>query len=274
VTCEEARQRFDDLLHDRLSVSESQILRQHLSECPRCLEELDTAGLIASLIRHRASYHRAPDQLRESILREVRQERGFRGRLRAALHALWTTPPALCAATAILVLLIALPLYHWWAVPARDPAARVVGEATRDYRRLLLNYPPHGTNPAEPTQIQQWFQQTLNFTPGLQFWGNQEIRLLRGYPTYIMERRAACLIFKSGDAISTLYIFPGADIAIPTHNRRSINGYTPYQAITPDQRVLLWKQGDLAFLIVSPLSNPEIDQLFLRIRNPQAKTEW
>jgi hypothetical protein len=229
---------------------------------------LDTAGLIAALIRHRASYHRAPEHLRESILREIRRQRTPMGQLRELLHSLWTTPPALCATTAVLVLAMALPLYHRWAVPAPDPAVRIVGEATRDYTRLLLNYPPHGTNPAEPTQIQQWFQQTLNFSPAIQFWGNQEIRLLRGYPTYIMERRAACLIFKTGDAISTLYIFPGADIPIPSRNRRQINGYTPYQATAREQRVLLWRQGELAFLIVSPLSNPELDQLFLRIRNP------
>jgi len=268
VTCDEARQRFEDLLHDRLSAPESDTLRQHLHECPRCLEEFDTAGLIASLIRQRASYHRAPVQLRESILSEVRRERHPVGWLRSVLHALWTTPPALCATTAILALAIALPLYHHWVVPARDAAGRVVGEATRDYHRLMLNYPPHGTNPTEPMQIQQWFQQTLNFSPAIQFWGNQEIRLLRGYPTYLMERRAACLIFKTGEAISTLYIFPGADIAIPPDNRRQINGYAPYQATTADQRVLLWKQGELAFLIVSPLANHEIDQLFLRVRHP------
>jgi mycothiol system anti-sigma-R factor len=268
VTCDEARQRFEDLLQDRLNAEESQALRQHVSECPRCLEEFDSAGLIAALIRHRASYHRAPDRLRQSILREVRRERNLAGRLGAALHALWTTPAALCAATAVLVLAIALPLYHRWALPAPEPAARVVGEAASDYRRLRLNYPPHGTNPAEPTQVQQWFQQTLDFSPAIRFWGDQETRLLRGYPTYIMERRAACLIFKTGDGISTLYIFPGADIPIPLRNRRQINGYEPYQATAQDQRVLLWKQGELAFLIVSPLTDAELDQLFLRIRNP------
>jgi anti-sigma factor (TIGR02949 family) len=268
VTCDEARERFEDLLHDRLSPAESQSLRQHLSECPRCMEELDAAGVIAALIRHRASYHRAPEHLRQSILREVRRQQTLAGRLYQTLHTLWTTPPVLCATTAILVLALALPLYHRWVGPAPDPAARVVGEARRDYDRLLLNYPPHGTNPAEPTQIQQWFQQTLNFSPAIHFWGNQEIRLLRGYPTYLMERRAACLIFKTGDAISTLYIFPGGDISIPPHNRRQINGYTPYQATAQDQRVLLWRQGELAFLIVSRLTNPELDQLFLRIRNP------
>jgi len=255
-------------LHDRLSPAESQALRQHLSECPRCPEELDAAGLIAALIRHRASYHRAPDHLRQSIMQELRRQQSFAGRLRQLLHTLWTTPPALCATTAILVLALALPLYHSWVGPVVDPAARIVGEAARDYDRLLLNYPPHGTNPAEPMQIQQWFQQTLNFAPAIQFWGNQDIRLLRGYPTYIMERRAACLIFKMGDAISTLYIFPGADIPIPPHNRRQINGYAPYQATARDQRVLLWRQGEQAFLIVSRLTNPELDQLFLRIRNP------
>jgi mycothiol system anti-sigma-R factor len=268
VTCDEAREHFEDLLHDRLSPAESQSLRQHLSECPRCLEELDAAGLIAALIRRRASYHHAPDHLRQSILREVQRQRTLIGRFGQALYTLWTTPLVLCVTTAILVLALALPFYHRWVVPGPDPAARVVGEAARDYRRLLLNYPPHGTNPTEPTQIQQWFQQTLNFTPTIQFWGNQEIRLLRGYPTYIMERRAACLIFKMGDAISTLYIFPGADISIPPHNRRQINGYAPYQATARDQHVLLWRQGELAFLIVSPLTNPELDQLFLTIRNP------
>ena len=268
MTCDEAREQFEDLLHDRLSAAESQALRQHLSECPQCLEELDSAGVIATLIRHRASYHRAPDHLRQSIMREVRRQQTVMGRLRQAMHRLWTTPPALCATTAILVLALALPLYHRWMGPAPDPAARVVGEAVRDFDRLLLNYPPHGTNPAEPKQIQQWFQQTLNFSPAIHFWGNREIRLLRGYPTYMMERRAACLIFKMGEAISILYIFPGTDIPIPPHNRRQIDGFAPYQATAQDQRVLLWRQGELAFLIVSALAPPELDQLFLRIRNP------
>jgi anti-sigma factor (TIGR02949 family) len=268
VTCDEARNRFEDLIHERLSEEESQALRQHLSECPQCMEELDAAGVVASLIRLRASYHRAPEHLRESIVRDIRRQRSWGSRWRRALQTLWTTPPALCATTAILVLALVLPLYHYWVVPTADPAARVVGEASRDYRRLLLNYPPHGTNPAEPMQVQDWFRETLGFTPAIHFWGNQDFRLLRGYPTYLMERRAACLIFKRGDDISILYIFPGGDIPVPAHNRRQINGYAPYQTTVQDRRVLLWKQGDLAFLIFSALTDAELDQLFLRIRHP------
>ena len=268
MTCDEARQRFEDLLHDRLSAEEGQALRQHLSECPRCLEELDAAGLVASLIRYRASEHRAPDQLRQSIRRDIRRQRRLAGRLRNVLHSLWTTPPALCATTAILVLALALPLYHRWTQSPSSPASRVVGEGARDYMRLLLNYPPHGANPAEPDQIQQRFQQTLEFFPPIHFWGNQDFRLLRGYPTYLMERRAACLIFKTGDVISTLYIFPGADISIPPHHRRQIDSFAPYHIIAHDERVLLWKQGELAYLIVSRLDEPQLDQLFLRVRKP------
>jgi anti-sigma factor (TIGR02949 family) len=269
VTCDEARDRFEDLLHDRLGEAESQGLRQHLSECPRCLELFDTAGLIASLIRHRASYHRAPDRLRQAILQEIRRQPRLVGRLRAALQALWTTPPALCAATAILVLAVALPLYHHWLVPKPPPTTQVVREAARDYLRLLLNYPPHGTNPAEPAHIRLWFEQALGFTPPIHFWGNQEFQLLRGYPTYVMDRRAACLIFKTRDVISTLYILPGADIAIPPSNRRQIDGFAPYLTSVNERRVLLWKQEDLAYLLVSRLSEAELDQLFLRIRKPK-----
>ena len=268
MTCEEARQRFEDLLHDRLSAAESSALRQHLSECPRCPEQLDTAGLAASLIRYRASEHRAPDDLRESILRNIRHQRRLAGRLRHVLQGLWATPPALCATTAILVLALALPLYHRWMVAPLSPASQVVREGARDYVRLLFSYPPHGTNPAEPDQIRQWFQQALGFSPPIHFWGNQDFRLLRGYPTYLMERRAACLIFKTGEVISTLYLFPGPDIPIPPYHRRQIGSFAPYHTTAHDQQILLWKQGELLHLIVSRLDESQLDQLFLSVRKP------
>jgi hypothetical protein len=83
-----------------------------------------------------------------------------------------------------------------------------------------------------------------------------------------MERRAACLIFKSGDVISILYVFPASDLAIPAENRRKIEGYAPYLAAIHERRVLLWKQQDLAYLIVTRLNEPQLDQLFLSIRKP------
>jgi anti-sigma factor RsiW len=198
----------------------------------------------------------------------MRRQAHLTGRLRSALHAWWTSPPALCATTAIVVLALALPLYQRWIAPAPPPAAIVVGEAARDYIRLLLNYPPHGTDPKDPEQIRQWFQQALGFSPPLHFWGNQDFQLLRGYPTYVMERRAACMLFKSGDVISTLYVFPASDLAIPPQNRRQIDGFAPYLATIHERRVLLWKQEDLAYLIVTRLTEPQLDQLFLRIRKP------
>jgi len=211
-----------------------------------------------------------------------------------ALHALWTTPAALCTTTAIVVLAIALPLYHRWITPTPPQAATyvvreegllhdevllhrpappqaamyVVREVARHHVRLLLNYPPAGTDPTEPAQIQQWFQETLGFSPPIHFWGNQEFKLLRGYPTYILDRRAACLLFKSKEVISTLYIFPGSDVSIPAQGRRKIDTYAPYLTTTDDHRVLLWKQGELTYLVVSRLTDPELDQLFLRIRRP------
>ncbi|MBI3327585.1 MAG: hypothetical protein HYZ81_12900 [Nitrospinae bacterium] len=275
MTCDEAREFFEDFLHDRLSPAESEALHRHLSECPLCPDELDTAEQIASLLRTHASYHRAPAHLRESILREIGRPSGISGRLRTALHTLWTTPAALCATTALLVLALALPLYHRWAIPqpqpaaqAIEPAAKAVSEVTRAHIGLLLSYPPSGTSPTDPTQIQQWFQQRLDFAPPIHFWGDQDFRLLRGYPTYIMDRRAVCLIFKMGEIISTLYIFPGTDLPVPPQSRRQIDRFAPYHTTAYDHRVLLWKQGDLAYLIVSRLADPELDQLFLRIRKP------
>ena len=93
-------------------------------------------------------------------------------------------------------------------------------------------------------------------------------------PTYIMERRAACLIFKMGDAISTLYIFPGGDIPIPSHDRRQVNGYAPYQTTARDQRVLLWEAGRACLPHRVTPDHSWSDQLFLRIRDPRGLTGW
>jgi anti-sigma factor RsiW len=174
----------------------------------------------------------------------------------------------LCATTAIVILALALPLYHRWVVPAPPASSLVIGEVARDYIRLLLNYPPQGTDPKEPEHIQTWFQQALGFSPPIHFWGNQDFQFLRGYPTYVMERRAACLIFKTGDVISLLYVFPASDLAIPAENRRQIESFAPYLTTVHERRVLLWKQHDLAYLIVTRLHEPQLDQLFLRIRKP------
>ena len=73
MTCDEARERFEDLLHDRLSPAESQSLRQHLSECPQCLEELDAAGVIQAWEHARRLDPAATRVLEEEAMKSERE---------------------------------------------------------------------------------------------------------------------------------------------------------------------------------------------------------
>jgi len=122
--------------------------------------------------------------------------------------------------------------------------------------------------PAEPTQISNG-SADLELLPPLFTSGvTRRIRLLPRYPTYLMEREPACLIFKMGGRVSTLYIFPGGDISIPPMIGGKSTAMLPTRPRHETSACSSGGQGELAFLIVSRLTKPELDQLFLRIRNP------
>jgi hypothetical protein len=59
---------------------------------------------------------------------------------------------------------------------------------------------------------------------------------------------------------------PEAGVEIPQDSRLPIESFKPYHRAASGKQFLLWKQRNLAWLLVSDLPQPQAAKMFLKIR--------
>jgi hypothetical protein len=80
-------------------------------------------------------------------------------------------------------------------------------------------------------------------------------------------KRAATLVYRdTAGRYTTLYLMPGTGTVIPDGGRMQIESFKPYHRVASGHQVLLWKQKELACLIVSDVDESELAAMFLKIR--------
>jgi len=74
--CEDARiERIYEYLDGALPRADVEEIKDHLSNCPNCLEQHDLECMIRSMVK-RSCTEAAPDQLKQSILDRIHAARG------------------------------------------------------------------------------------------------------------------------------------------------------------------------------------------------------
>ncbi|MBI4641172.1 MAG: zf-HC2 domain-containing protein [Candidatus Tectomicrobia bacterium] len=265
MTCEEARDRFEDLLKERLSSDDVSALRRHLADCPACSAEFEVWERQKLTVRLRATRHQPSLDFEQRVRRKLGRGEGFKDVAAFALRSLWSGRSATIAITVLVTLIIALPLYHKYWIPKQDPILLVVTESVDDYIRIGLRQSSPTTLP-DPLRVKSWLENRLGFSPELRFWGDNEYLFIGGVPTYFLDRKVATLVFKGDQSLSTLSIFPGSDLKMPEQGRRQVEGFKPYLGSFKGYQALFWKQGQLAYVIVTAAGEKELLDFFLKVR--------
>ncbi|MBO9704448.1 MAG: mycothiol system anti-sigma-R factor [Arthrobacter sp.] len=74
--CEDARiERIYEYLDGALPRADVEEIKDHLANCPNCLEQHDLECMIRSMVK-RSCTEAAPDQLKQSILEKIHAARG------------------------------------------------------------------------------------------------------------------------------------------------------------------------------------------------------
>jgi hypothetical protein len=63
-----------------------------------------------------------------------------------------------------------------------------------------------------------------------------------------------------------LFVLPEAGIDIPAKGRMPIEAFRPHHRVVSGRQLLFWKQGRLAYLLVSDLDPAGSASMFLKIR--------
>lgn len=73
--CATLRAKVEELIHGELCREESAVLRAHLEHCPECADEEQTLNRLTAAVK-RACAEKAPETLKELILRQLRTNHG------------------------------------------------------------------------------------------------------------------------------------------------------------------------------------------------------
>lgn len=264
MNCRDVQDRLEVFLARRLSAGEQESVRRHLAACSACAHAVETTAALKALVKNHAMTYTAPPEVRaqvEEILR-TREPAPVRSTRRAWGGWQWA------AATAGLgVVMATVLLVVWWPFlsPQQRLGTQVLAEVVRMHRALVERQTP--LSPVELDRLNAQFQARLGFVPTVSFAGDPEVHLVGSELTHIASRMAARLVYRKGSAIISLVVLPGHDLEMPEQGSRLVIGaFRPYFTQRDSYRLLLWKQGPLAYSLAADLDPTQLAEFFLKIR--------
>jgi anti-sigma factor RsiW len=131
-------------------------------------------------------------------------------------------------------------------------------EAVNDHLRVLYSQRPLEVESGGIHQVKPWFEGKLDFAPTVAFAGDDEFPLQGGLVGYFVDRKAATFVFKKRLHVITLFVFPAAGLPWPTLGTRAIGSAHGSLETMRGFHVLLWRQGDLGYALVSDANETDL----------------
>jgi len=205
--------------------------------------------------------HAAPAELRARIGQTVGQMAPRRHPSRAPA---WLAPLASAAAAGVLVWGLTRPAPH----PPREPenaSAEMVREAVNDHLRVVQSTRPLEVEAGGIHQVKPWFTGRLDFAPRVDLDADPDFPLLGGGLGYFRDRKAAVFVFGHRLHKLTLLVFPADQLPWRTEGLKPLGPIMVDQQSARGFNVLLWRNGELGYALVSDVSAADLDQLAPRL---------
>jgi anti-sigma factor RsiW len=142
---------------------------------------------------------------------------------------------------------------------ASERAQYAIDDVVNDHVRLLARERPFDVESGGIHQVKPWFQGKLDFAPAVRYAGDADFPLVGGAVGFVVDRRAAEFGFTRRLHKITLLVFEAQDAAWPTSTE-------PDAQIVRGYHALGWRDGALAFALVSDVDAADLAELAHRIR--------
>lgn len=152
-------------------------------------------------------------------------------------------------------------------VKTSQPDATVT-EAVNDYLRILYGAHPVEVESGGVHQVKPWFEGRVDFAPTVGFGGDDDFPLQGAAIAYFLDRKAAAYIYKRHLHVVTLFVYRAEGLpwsTVPTTSSISLGHVRAKALTTRGFHVILWRDGDLGYALVSDLDPRELEMLGSRI---------
>lgn len=214
------------------------------------------------LLADRLPRHQAPERLRAAIVRTAVSQAS-----RETRSGAWVLPALSAAATALLLVMILIPLLPRGQT---DPLQPVVRAVLSEHTRNLMWGPPRPQTDSIPEILPRLMEQT---GIGLSwfFIGDNQVRLLRANPTYLDGKKGLAVFYQDpGGHMVTYLVLPAQGLPIPDRGRVQIDRFRPVLTKANGFSLFVWtQQGLLCFLVSDLVSESDLSRFreyFLKVR--------
>ena len=209
------------------------------------MQPLDDEGL-GLLIRREATRHQAPDALAARILGQVRSasppaSQPLRATRQPAVWR-WLQSVAMFGAGAATAWGVALSLL---VVPAPDPMDEAVAAS---HVRSLMGAHLADVASSDRHTVKPWFAGKLDFSPPVIDLAAEGLPLVGGRLDYLQGRAVAALVYRSGEHVINLFIWPAADSSLVAPRPSAWRGYN----------LVHWTQAGMQVWAVSDMNPDEL----------------
>jgi anti-sigma factor RsiW len=151
---------------------------------------------------------------------------------------------------------------------AQDRSDAMFAEAVSDHLRLLYSEHPIEIESGGIHQVKPWFAGKVDFAPALQFGGDADFPLRGGSVAYFLDRKAAALIFSRRLHTVSLFVFRADGMPWPVNGGEQLGARRAFFRTPRGFRVLLWRDEDLGYALVSDLNPTDLRELGKRLAGP------
>ena len=248
--CEATREQLLAAVRGQLAEPERQRFERHLETCTECNRIFERERELERLLEQRPVFTLPPALTAKLTAQLAPPKRRPRLRRLATFVA-----PSFAAA------LLALLLVRSYSVPKQ----RLVDEAVNDHLRVLYAEHPIEIESGGIHQVKPWFTGRLDFAPALSFSGDSEFPLQGGAIGLFVDRKAATFVFKYRLHTATLFVFRNEGLGWPLRNDVSIGALRATSAASHGFNVLLWRDGDLGYALVSDVDPNALGRLARKV---------
>ena len=193
-------------LDNELDAVSSRELASHLATCASCNAELVRLKRVSETLRANAGYHRAPEFLRERILRDTRAAERRPEPARAGGFSLSWRLVAGFAALAVVIGGVGGSL-----LASRENANEtIVREAVSDHIRSLMAEHLNDVASTDQHTVKPWFNGKLDFSPSVADFAAQGYPLIGGRLDYLDGRAVAALVYQRRKHVVNVFTWPTA----------------------------------------------------------------
>jgi len=243
VICSECRTVLPAFLDGELDVVRQVEVEDHLRTCDACSRIHQAQLALRSTLKSGELYFRAPVDLERKI-RMAAQPAERKSMLPRPRMPAWIG--ASLAAAAV----VALAIFVWPVLSRPSRTERIAQDVVSAHIRSLM--PGHLTDvpSSEHHTVKPWFAGKLDFSPPVADLSAEGFQLVGGRLDYAADRPVAALVYRKGEHLINLFVWPSASKRQSPEAADARQGYN----------LLFWTRGQADFSAISDLNAAELKQ--------------